>query len=46
VLLLLLYKGLRLDCGYKPDFIVQDEIILELKAAGKLLPIHEAQLLT
>ena len=46
VLLLLLYKGLRLDCGYKPDLIVQDEIILELKAAEKLLPIHEAQLLT
>jgi|ERR1700676_2425225 GxxExxY protein len=44
--LLLLYKDLRLDCGYKLDLIVQDEIILELKAVEKLLPIHEAQLLT
>jgi GxxExxY protein len=42
----LLYKGLKLDCGYKLDLIVQDEIILELKAVEKLLPIYEAQLLT
>jgi GxxExxY protein len=46
VALPLLYKGLRLDCGYKLDRIVQDEIILESKAVEKLLPIHEAQLLT
>jgi GxxExxY protein len=46
VALPLLYKGLKLDCGYKLDLIVQDEIILELKAVEKLLPIHEAQLLT
>ena len=42
----LLYKGLKLDCGYKLDLIVQDRIILVLKAVEKLLPIHEAQLLT
>ena len=42
----LLYKGLKLDCGYKIDLIVRDEVILELKAVEKLLPIHEAQLLT
>jgi GxxExxY protein len=46
VALPLLYKGLKLDCGYKLDLIVQDQIILELKAVDKLLPIHEAQLLT
>ncbi|MGA9811192.1 MAG: GxxExxY protein [Terriglobales bacterium] len=46
VLLPLLYKGLKLDCGYKIDLIVRDEVILELKAVEKLLPIHEAQLLT
>src|ERR1700719_4407120 len=40
------YKGLKLDCGYKIDLIVQDEVILELKAVEKLLPIHQAQLLT
>jgi GxxExxY protein len=46
VALPLLYKGLKLDCGYKLDLIVQDQVILELKAVDKLLPIHEAQLLT
>jgi GxxExxY protein len=40
------YKGLNLDCGYKIDLVVQDEVILELKAVEKLLPIHQAQLLT
>jgi GxxExxY protein len=40
------YKGLKLNCGYKIDLIVQDEVILELKAVEKLLPIHQAQLLT
>jgi len=42
----LLYKGLKLDCGYKIDLIVHDEVVLELKAVERLLPIHEAQLLT
>jgi GxxExxY protein len=41
-----LYKGLKLDCGYKLDLIVQDEIILELKSVENLLPVHGAQLLT
>jgi len=40
------YKGLKLNCGYKIDLIVQDEVVLELKAVEKLLPIHHAQLLT
>jgi GxxExxY protein len=40
------YKGLKLDCGYKIDVLVEDEVILELKAVEKLLPIHQAQLLT
>jgi GxxExxY protein len=40
------YKGVRLDCGYRLDVVVDDRIILELKACDSLLPIHEAQLLT
>ena len=40
------YKGLKLNCGYKIDLLVQDEVILELKAVEKLLPIHQTQLLT
>ena len=40
------YKGLQLDCGYKMDLIVEEEVILELKSVERILPIHEAQLLT
>ncbi len=40
------YKGVRLDCGYRIDILVDDCLILELKAVEKLMPIHEAQLLT
>ena len=40
------YKGVQLDCGYRLDFVVDGELIVELKAVDKLLPVHEAQLLT
>jgi len=40
------YKGSKLDCGYRVDLFVESELIVELKAVDKLLPIHEAQLLT
>jgi GxxExxY protein len=40
------YKGLRLDCGYRVDVLVENEIILELKSVEQLSGIHEAQLLT
>ena len=40
------YKDLRLDCGYRIDFMINDEIILELKSVEELKGIHEAQLLT
>ncbi len=40
------YKGLQLDCGYKMDLVVDREIVLELKCVEKILPVHEAQLLT
>jgi GxxExxY protein len=38
------YKGLRLDC--KMDLVVEKQVVLELKCVEKLLPVHEAQLLT
>src|SRR6266849_2822016 len=41
-----IYKGLPLDCGYQIDLIVQDEVVVELKAIERILPIHQAQLLT
>jgi GxxExxY protein len=40
------YKGNPLDCGYRLDLVVGGEIIVELKSVEKLLPIHDAQLLT
>jgi GxxExxY protein len=40
------YKGLQLDCGYKIDLIVGEEVIVELKSVERILPVHEAQLLT
>jgi GxxExxY protein len=40
------YKGVKLDCGYRLDLIVQDAVILELKCMEHILPVHEAQLLT
>ena len=40
------YKGVKLDCGYRLDIVVSNELILELKACERLQPIHEAQLLT
>ena len=40
------YKGIRLDCGYKMDLVVEDSVIVEIKSINDLLPIHSAQLLT
>jgi GxxExxY protein len=40
------YKGVRLECGYRIDVLVENAVILELKAIEQLLPIHEAQLMT
>ena len=40
------YKGVRIDCGYRIDMLVANEVIVELKSVEQLLPIHEAQILT
>ena len=40
------YKGIRLDCGYRIDLLVEGELIIELKSVGQIKGIHEAQLLT
>jgi GxxExxY protein len=40
------YKGLKLDCGYRADLLVEEELLLELKSVECLSPLHEAQLLT
>ena len=40
------YKSVRLDCGCRLDIVVQDQVILELETVERLMPIHEAQMLT
>jgi GxxExxY protein len=40
------YKGLKLDCGYRLDLLVEDTVIVELKTVEAITPIHEAQMLT
>ena len=40
------YKDVRLDCGYRVDYIINGQLVVELKAVDHLLPIHQAQLLT
>jgi GxxExxY protein len=40
------YKGVRLDCGYRTDLLIEDSLIIELKRVEQIKGIHEAQLLT
>jgi GxxExxY protein len=40
------YKGIRLDCGYRVDVLVEDKLIIELKSVDSIMNIHQAQLLT
>jgi GxxExxY protein len=40
------YKGIRLNCGYRIDVLVADQIVVEIKAAEALAAVHDAQLLT
>ena len=40
------YKGVRLNCGYKVDFLIEDRIVVEPKAVTQLLKLHQDQLLT
>ena len=40
------YKGVLLDCAYRLDIVVDERIIIEVKAVERLLPIHQAQAIT
>lgn len=46
VVLPLEYKGIHIDCAYRIDILVDDCLILEIKATTRIEPVHEAQLLT
>ncbi|MDP6779919.1 MAG: GxxExxY protein [Candidatus Latescibacteria bacterium] len=40
------YKGVRLDCGYRIDLLIEDTLIIELKSVDRIMAVHEAQLLS
>ena len=40
------YKAVRLDCGYRMDIVVEQLVIVELKTVERLMPVREAQMLT
>lgn len=40
------YRGVTLDCGYRLDLVVDDAVVVEMKAVDTVLPIHRAQLLS
>jgi len=40
------YKEIKLDCGYRIDILVEDLIVIELKTVDEFNPVHEAQILT
>jgi GxxExxY protein len=40
------YKSIRLDCAYRLDLKVENKLIVEIKSVERLMPIHEAQLIT
>lgn len=42
----LVYKDVKLDCGYRVDLLVEDRIVVELKAIEALAPVHDAVVLT
>jgi GxxExxY protein len=42
----LIYEGVKLDCGYRMDFLVEGKVVVELKAVEKLHEIHRAQMIS
>lgn len=42
----LFFEGQKIDIGYRLDILINSELILELKAVEKIIPLHEAQILT
>src|SRR5688572_15535314 len=42
----IVYDGVRIDVGYRIDMLINEQVIAELKAVSKVIPLHEAQLLS
>jgi len=41
-----IYRNIKLDCGYRIDVLVEDSLVVEVKATDAIIPIHKAQVLT
>ena len=41
-----IYKEIKLDCGYRMDILVEKKVVVELKTVDTIIPVHEAQILT
>ena len=41
-----IYKDIKLECGYRIDILVENTVIIELKTADAFNPVHEAQIMT
>jgi GxxExxY protein len=44
--LAVVYKSVQLECGYRMDLVAEHELLIEIKAVERVLPIHEAQIMT
>lgn len=42
----LIYRGNRIDCAYRLDYLVEDSVVVEVKAVARLEPIHRAQVIS
>ena len=40
------YKGITMECAYRLDFVIENQLIVELKCVDRFEPVHQAQLLT
>lgn len=40
------YRGVKLECGYRLDLMIENEVIVEIKSIEKLLPVHKVQLMS
>ena len=41
-----IYKEIKLECGYRIDILAEKKVIIELKAVDEIIPVHETQILT
>jgi GxxExxY protein len=46
VALPVIFENVRIDCGYRMDFVVKETVVVEIKSVEQLLPVHSAQVLT